>query len=57
MAASLLPIAGGDRAWGEVRGGLHFGNGRMNFGAGVESSLGRSDYRDDRAVADFTVNF
>ncbi|TXC62895.1 autotransporter domain-containing protein [Sphingosinicella ginsenosidimutans] len=56
-AAFMLPIAGGDRAWGEVRGGLHIGNGRMNFGAGVESSLGRSDYRDDRAVADFTVNF
>jgi subtilase-type serine protease len=56
-AAFVLPIAGGDRAWGEVRGGLNIGNGRFNIGAGVESTIGRNAYRDNRAVADFTFNF
>ncbi|MFN3944216.1 MAG: autotransporter domain-containing protein [Allosphingosinicella sp.] len=52
-----LPIANGDRMWGEVRGGLKMTSGRLSFGAGVESSIGRSDLRDDRAVADFTIRF
>jgi subtilase-type serine protease len=55
--AFMLPIAGGDRAWGEVRGGLKATSGRLSFGAGIESSIGRSDLRDDRAVADFTLRF
>ena len=53
----VLPVAGGDTMWGEVRGGLRLANGPLEFGLGVESSLGRSDFRDDRALADFTFRF
>jgi outer membrane autotransporter protein len=55
--AFALPYAGTDRSWGEVKGGFRVAKGLMSFGAGVESSVGRSDYRDDRAVVDFTVRF
>lgn len=55
--AFLLPLAGGDGSWAEVRGGMKLTNGPFEFGAGLESSLGRSDYKDDRAVADFTFRF
>lgn len=53
----VLPLAGGDTMWGEVRGGLKLANGPLEFGLGVESSLGRSDFRDDRALVDFTFRF
>lgn len=55
--AFALPYAGTDRSWGEVKGGFRVAKDLMSFGAGVESSVGRSDYRDDRAVVDFTVRF
>lgn len=55
--AFALPYAGIDRSWGEVKGGFRMAKDQMSFGAGVESSVGRSDYRDDRAVVDFTVRF
>lgn len=55
--AFALPLAGGDSSWAEVKGGLKLTNGRLEFGAGVESSLGRSELKDDRAVADFTLRF
>jgi hypothetical protein len=29
----------------------------VEFGAGIETALGRSSFRDDRAVADFTFRF
>jgi subtilase-type serine protease len=53
----VLPLAGGDTMWGEVRGGLRLAKGPLEFGLGVESSLGRSEFRDDRAIADFTFRF
>lgn len=52
-----LPIAGGDRSWGEVKGGLAIGNRTVQFGAGFETSVGRSELRNDRAVADVTIRF
>jgi len=55
--AFALPLADGDRSWGEVRGGVTIDNGRFGFGAGVETAVGRAGFRDDRAVADFTVRF
>lgn len=55
--AFLLPLAGGSGGWAEIRGGLTLANGPLEFGAGVESSIGRADIRDDRAVADFTLRF
>ena len=55
--AFALPLAGGDSSWAEVKGGMKLTRGRLEFGAGVESSLGRSDFQDDRAVADFTLRF
>jgi uncharacterized protein with beta-barrel porin domain len=55
--AFALPFANGDTSWGEVRGGFTLDNGRFGFGAGVETAIGRSGFRDDRAVADFTVRF
>jgi subtilase-type serine protease len=55
--AFALPGFSTDRAWTEVKGGLSFAKGPLSFGASVQSSLGRDDYRDDRAVADFTFRF
>lgn len=55
--AFALPGFSTDRAWTEVKGGLNVSKGPLSFGASVQSSLGRDDYRDDRAVADFTFRF
>ncbi len=55
--AFTLPYANGDTSWGEVRGGLTLASGRVSFGTGVETSIGRQGVRDDRAVADFTFRF
>lgn len=55
--AFALPIAGGDSNWAELKGGLKLTRGKLEFGAGLETSLGRTDYRDDRAMADFTIRF
>ncbi len=52
-----LPFAGGDTSWGEVRGGVQLTNGTVQFGASFETAIGREAYRDDRAMADFTVRF
>jgi hypothetical protein len=52
-----LPLAGGDSNWGEVKGGFAIGNGNVQFGAGLETSVGRSELRNDRAVADLTIRF
>ncbi|WP_171982537.1 autotransporter domain-containing protein [Sphingomonas sp. LM7] len=56
-AAMLLPLMNGDAAYGEVRGGFRLVNGPVEFGAGVESRLGRALYRDDRAVVDARFRF
>jgi subtilase-type serine protease len=55
--AFVLPFADGDRSWAEVRGGLTMTNGIFSFGAGVETSIARSGFQDDRAVADLTIRF
>ena len=55
--AFLLPLAGGDTDWAEVKGGMKLVNGPFEIGAGVQSALGRSDFSDERAVADFTFRF
>lgn len=55
--AFALPYASTDRNWTEVKGGFRLAKDAMSFGAGVESSVGREDYRDDRAVVDFTLRF
>jgi subtilase-type serine protease len=55
--AFTLPGLSRDNAWTEVKGGMKLTNGQFSIGAGVESSLGRSDYRDNRAVASFSVRF
>jgi hypothetical protein len=55
--AFALPLANGDSDWAEVKGGLRLTNGRYELGTGVESSLGRAGFRDDRAVADFVYRF
>ena len=55
--AFTLPIGQGDTNWAEMKGGFKLTNGVVEFGGGVETSLGRSNYRDDRATADFTLRF
>jgi uncharacterized protein with beta-barrel porin domain len=55
--AIALPLAAGDTSWGEVRGGVKLTNGNMQFGASFETEIGRDAFRDDRAMADFTVRF
>lgn len=52
-----LPFGSQDGSWGEVKAGMRFVNGPVSIGAGVETSVGRYDFRDDRAVADFTIRF
>ncbi|WP_158298916.1 autotransporter domain-containing protein [Sphingomonas psychrotolerans] len=56
-AAMLLPLMNGDVAYGEVRGGFRLVNGPVEFGAGLESRIGRALYRDDRAVVDARFRF
>lgn len=52
-----LPFAGGDTSWGEVKGGIQLTNGTVQFGASFETAIGREAFRDDRAMADFTLRF
>jgi hypothetical protein len=52
-----LPLANGDRFWGEVRGGFTLSRGPVSFGAGVETSIGRAGFQDDRVRADVAVRF
>ncbi|OBX18616.1 hypothetical protein A9995_11720 [Erythrobacter sp. QSSC1-22B] len=52
-----LPFANGDSNWGELKGGLAISKGPVKFGAGVETSVGRSELRNDRAVVDMTFRF
>jgi hypothetical protein len=55
--AFLLTLAGGDTDWAKVKGGVKLTNGPFELGAGFQSAIGRSDFSDDRAVADFTFRF
>lgn len=55
--AFALPAFSQDRSWGEMRGGFQLSSGPLSFGAAVQSDVGRSDYRDNRAVADVTLRF
>ena len=53
----LLPLAGGDGSWAEVKGGVSLNSDKVSIGAGVESTLGRTGYKDDRAVVGFALRF
>jgi uncharacterized protein with beta-barrel porin domain len=52
-----LPLADGASSWGEARGGLKFVKDKIEFGGGVETSVGSAGHRDSRAVADLTIRF
>ena len=52
-----LPFDEGEGAWGEVRGGLSIENGSVRFGAGFETAIDRRAIRDDRAMAEFALEF
>lgn len=53
----LLPGFNQDRRWTEVRGGVSMAKGPVSLGFTVESDIGRSDFRDNRALANFGVRF
>lgn len=53
----LLPIGGGDSNWAEARGGLRLVNGNLAVGVGLEAMIGRSDFRNNRAMAEFAFRF
>ena len=53
----LLPMAGSDGSYTEVKGGLSLINANVSFGAGLESTQSRNGYKDDRAVVDFAFHF
>jgi outer membrane autotransporter protein len=55
--AFALPLAGGSTSWAEAKGGVKLVNGPMEIGAGMQTSLGRTSLRDDRAVLDFSLRF
>ncbi|MEP2379066.1 autotransporter domain-containing protein, partial [Parasphingorhabdus sp.] len=52
-----LPIGLQDSSYGEMKGGFSFTNGKLSFGAVVETRLGAQLYRDDRAVVNMSVLF
>lgn len=52
-----LPFGSLDGSWSEIKSGVRFNSGPVSIGAGLETSIGRYDFRDDRAVADVTVSF
>jgi outer membrane autotransporter protein len=53
----LQPLGGHDDSWAEIRGGVGLTNGLVKLGAGLGSSVGRADYRDDRAIAELAFRF
>ena len=53
----LLPLSAGGSSYGEVRGGLKFAKDKMELGAGVETTIGNAELRDNRAIADFAIHF
>jgi uncharacterized protein with beta-barrel porin domain len=55
--AFALPLAGGSTTWAEAKGGVKLVNGLMEIGAGMQTSVGRTSFRDDRAVVDFSLRF
>ncbi len=53
----VLPYAHGDSSWGELQGAVKLHNGAFSFGAGFETSVGRDELRDDRAMLDVGLRF
>jgi subtilase-type serine protease len=53
----LLPLSSGGSSYGEVRGGFKFATDKMELGAGVETTVGNAELRDNRAIADFAIHF
>ncbi|QLC22372.1 autotransporter domain-containing protein [Parasphingopyxis sp. CP4] len=53
----LLPGLAADNQWTEMRGGLSLERGNVSITTAFETDIGRSELRDDRAVAEFTFRF
>ncbi|MBV7266226.1 autotransporter domain-containing protein [Erythrobacter ani] len=53
----LLPLANGEQSWSEVRGGVSVTNGMFSIGAGFETAIDRSAFRDDRAMVEVGFRF
>lgn len=53
----LLPGFNQDRRWTEVHGGVSMLKGPLTLGFTIESDVGRSDFRDNRALASLGVRF
>ncbi|MEM8696854.1 MAG: autotransporter domain-containing protein [Pseudomonadota bacterium] len=53
----LIPGLAADRQWTEVRGGFSLDRGNVSITTAFETDIGRSELRDDRAVAEFTFRF
>lgn len=53
----VLPGVGYDSSWTEMSGGVSLTRGRLSFGAAVEADIGRSDRRDQRAMAQASFRF
>ena len=52
-----LPIGLQDASYGEMKGGFNVTNGRLGFGAAIETRMGSQLYRDDRAVVNMSLKF
>lgn len=55
--AFALPFGTDDHSWTTAKGGLRIGKQQFSIGAGFESDIGRSDYRNSRAVVDLAWAF
>ena len=53
----LLPGLAADNQWTEMRGGLSLERGNLSITTALEADIGRSELRDDRAVAELRLRF
>ncbi|QLC22373.1 autotransporter domain-containing protein [Parasphingopyxis sp. CP4] len=53
----LLPGLAADNQWTEMRGGLSLERGNLSITTAFETDIGRSELRDDRAVAELSLRF
>ncbi len=52
-----LPGAARDRSWAELRGGFRLINGPVALGLTTDSSIGRSEFHENRTLASFALAF
>jgi subtilase-type serine protease len=52
-----LPGATRDHSWTELRGGFRLANGRTSFGITTDSSVGRSEFHENRTLVTFAQAF